>query len=203
MITNGHFATTLASARRTLRALSPLSSVQLSYDRFHAEFLPADNVANLNAACEELHIRFSVVASIESPLDMLFWEQRKLLPGVDIHFQKVIPMGRAAKNKLAYRYPDFDPSVLDKKCPDLGKIVYNCGSGFTVCCSFLADRSGIGKYVHPTLQEHLDSPFYELISRRTFGEMLPIAGFNRKKLSASESSPCALCLKLVPRILKR
>lgn len=200
IITNGNFASTPAAAVKTLKSFKALNSVQMSYDKFHAEFVPEACIRNLLAACRKLNISFGLVCAIETPLDLIILNKLKL-DGVPVTTQKILPIGRAKKNALNYSYPVFDVKVLRKKCPNIGRLVYNCGSGFTTCCGFLASKPGNGMYVHRTIEAHLRSRFYKLISRHTFGDLLLSAGLSKDWLSPAHSAACALCEHIVPGIL--
>ncbi|HAH31595.1 MAG TPA: hypothetical protein DCL44_04710 [Elusimicrobia bacterium] len=201
IVTNGHFAISPASAEKTLRSFSVLHSVQMSYDKFHAKFAPVTHIYNLFEACAKLNLSFSIVCAIESPLDLVFLNSIKL-PGVPITIQKVLSIGNAKKNAIEYRYKRVDGNVFKKTCPNLGKLVYNCGFGFTTCCAFLASASDNRNYVHPTVEIHRRSRFYKLISRFSFGRLLQMSGLPKKNLSPADSDPCVLCSHVIPRILK-
>lgn len=201
MVTNGHFAVTAAAAEKTLGSLKGLSGVQMSYDKFHAEFIPVSNVHNLAAACSKLRLAFSLVSAVESPADVLFLNPVKL-KGVNITLQKILPIGSAKKNALAYGYQTFEREVLKKKCPNLGGLVYNCGAGFTTCCAFLSSRADKKNYVHPTPEEHWDSPFYKFISGFSLGELLHMSGLPETALSPADSTACALCARILPGLLE-
>ncbi len=200
IITNGCFASTPARAVKTLKSFKALNSVQMSYDKFHAEFVPEACLHNLLAACRKLNLSFSLVCAIQAPLDLIFLNKLNLA-GVPVTTQKILPIGRAKENALNYTYPAFDTKVLRKKCPNIGRLVYNCGAGFTTCCGFLASKAGNSMYVHRTIAAHLRSRFFELISRHTFGELLLLAGLPKDGLSPSHSASCALCEHIVPGIL--
>lgn len=200
IITNGRFASTQAKAVKTLKSFKALNSVQMSYDKFHAEFVPEACIHNLLAACRERNISFSLVCAIQAPLDLIFLNKLKLA-GVPVTTQKILPIGRAKENALSYSYPAFDAKVLRKKCPNIGRLVYNCGCGYTTCCGFLASRPGNNRYVHRTIAAHLRSRFFELISSNTFGDLLHLAGLSKDGLSPAHSASCALCEHIVPGIL--
>lgn len=200
IITNGYFASTPAAAVKTLKSFKALNSVQMSYDKFHAEFVPEACINNLLAACRKLNLSFGLVCAIETPLDLIFLNKLKLAR-VPVTTQKILPIGHAKKNALNYSYPAFDEKVLRKKCPNIGRLVYNCGCGFTTCCGFLASKPGNSMYVHRTIAAHLCSRFHELISRHTFGELLLLAGLSKDSLSPAHSAPCALCEHIIPGIL--
>ncbi len=203
VVTNGYFANSLQSATGRLKSLPFIGAVQLSYDEFHGEFLQGENIQNLKEACSKIGVDFSVVSVIRSPLDMLFLNGQGALAGVDVSFQRALPLGKAAAAGLAYNYGVFDTAVLERKCPNNGKVIYNCGEGFTTCCAFLATGRNKKLSVHSTIAEHRASKFYSLISRFCFGELAEMAGVPLEKMTAADSAPCILCMKVVPRILER
>ena len=200
IVTNGYFASTPAAAVKTLKSFKALHNVQMSYDKYHAEFVPEGCVHNLREACRQLNFSFGLVCAIQAPLDLIFLNKLNLV-GVPVTTQKILPIGRAKDNALTYSYPAFDAHVLRKKCPNLGRLVYNCGCGFTTCCGFLASRPRNSSYVHRTVTAHLRSRFYKLISSHTFGDLLRLAGLSKDGLSPAHSAPCTLCEHIVPGLL--
>jgi organic radical activating enzyme len=201
IITNGAFAKSPESAGEVLASIRGLSGVAMSYDRFHSEFIPATNVHNLAKACRMAGLRFTLMSAVQSPLDLAFLNSLKLSE-VHISIQKILSIGSAKKNGLRFEYPEFEPAVLGKKCPNLGGMVFNCGSGFTVCCGFFGSMPSKEKFVHGTISEHLRSRFYKLISKHTFGELLNLAGISADKLTPEHSDPCTLCFLAVQGLLK-
>lgn len=193
LTTNGHFATDRDSIVRTLESFIKLDELQLSYDKFHAEFLPSRQAGLLYHACAERSLRFSVVISLTTPVDLAIAQDLRKFGDMPISFQKVLAIGRAKKNGLAYQYPAFDPAVLKTSCPNRGQISYICGRGFSACCSNLVFNGPLPGIVHPTLEEHLRSDFYNLISSRQFSELLTSNGVSPSSLAPLHSSPCALC----------
>lgn len=194
--TNGHFGATKKSAKAVLASLLKLDYLQLSYDKFHREFLPFKNIRTLYNVCLEAGVEFSVAISIQSPLDLVLAPQLKKIGDFPIGVLKVMPAGSARENNLAYRYPSFDKRVLSKKCPNHKTITYMCGEGFTSCCSLLSFGEGSARFAHPTMRAHLNSDFYKLISRHSFGEIMRMSGVASTPLSPDHSSPCTLCAHL-------
>lgn len=191
--TNGYFAETIDKASRVLKQFKLLSSVQLSYDTYHAKFLPLYKIKNLYLACRNAGISFNVILTIQSPLELVQLRELKALGKFPVILQTVHPIGAARDNKLAYRYPSFDERVLLKRCPNLGKIIYLCGEGFTVCCSYLTLQGKTSGYVHPTIGRHTASSFYKLISKNTFREIMKAKGIGLERLMPEHSSSCNLC----------
>ena len=201
IVTNGQFAKTADAAREVLGRFRALTGVAVSYDKFHAEFVPESSIRNLIQACGVMGLPFSIMCAIESPLDLTILNGLKL-SGTRISTQKVLPIAKAKKNSLKYEYPEFDEKTLGKKCPNLGGIMYNCGSGFTICCGFLASGGDKSSYVHRTIGGHLRSRFHQLISKHSFGQLLRLAGTSRDQLLPKHSDPCTICSLLVPRLLR-
>jgi len=194
--TNGHFAGDEGAAARELASFARLDGVQLSYDRFHAKFLPFANIHNLCEACKKSKIRFSVILTLQSPMDLLLVKELKKAGDFPIGLQKVLPFGAAKLNEIGYAYPAFDKRVLSKKCPNRKKIAYLCGHGFSVCCGGPDLRPGPVKYMHPTLEAHKKSRFYRMITELTFSRMMTQLGVTAEWLSPEHSSPCTLCARI-------
>ncbi len=191
--TNGHFAGTLGGAKKVLRSFSFIDRLQLSYDKFHGQFLPLRNVGLLYEACRELGLRFGVLAAMQSPLDIVALKELRRIGKFDIVFQKILPQGKARMNGADYRYPAFDKAVLGKKCPNLGKVIYAPGKGFSVCCCSLSLSRIKTRVAHATIAEHFKSDFYKVVSGYTFGEMAAAAGLSDANFSPSLSSECSMC----------
>lgn len=191
--TNGHFATTVVKAVDVLKQYASLDVVQLSYDNYHAKFLPLRNIKNLYQACRRLDKKFNIVFTIQSPMALVQLRKFRALGDFPVVVQKLHPVGAAKENNLSYSYPCFSRHVLRQRCPNLGKLIYMCGEGFTTCCSYLSLRENTARYIHPSAGGHLRSSFYRLISKNTFGGLMQKLGVSRQGLRPEHSSPCALC----------
>ena len=191
--TNGHFGRSLSEAKKVLKSFARLTDVQVSYDRFHADYLPFENIGNIFQACRELGIRFSVSFCVSDPLDMVLLEKLKRFGSFSVGVQKVLPVGAAAMNGLGYKHPEFDKEVLSKSCPRKGKVVYLGGCGFSICCSTLVLSDKNNKFSHPTLKEHLESDFYKLVSRKRFGDIAGQLKVPENEFLPVHSDPCSMC----------
>lgn len=191
--TNGHFAGTLCSAKKILQSFSFIDRLQVSYDKFHGKFLPVRKVELLYEACRDMGLQFGVLVAIQSPLDIVSLKELKRIGDFNIILQKILPQGKAQINKVDYKYPEFDGSVLRKKCPNLGRIIYAPGKGFSVCCCSLVLSGLKSRVAHDTIAEHLESGFYKAVSRYTFGEMLGAFGPLTANFSPGLSSECSMC----------
>ena len=191
--TNGFFASSLGEAIFALKRFKYLDSIQLSYDRYHKKFLPIDNVAFLYQASRKLGKRFSVILTIQSPLDLTLISRFKGMGRFPVGVQKVHPTANLKGSQLRHIYPSFDPSVFNKRCPNLGKMVYLCGEGFSTCCSYLARSPNADKYIHPDITAHRESLFYKLISKYSFKSIMDRVGVCKDRMLPEYSSPCVLC----------
>lgn len=191
--TNGHFAGTRTKAIKTLSSFLKLDKVQLSYDKYHAQFLPFGNIKNLFEACRTLGMKFNVIAAIENPMEVLLAEELKKSGLFTVAIQKVIPVGRAKINGIRHPFPSFDKKVLRKSCPNHDKVMYFCGRGFSSCCSSLVFNSGHDGVVHPSVAAHLKSDFYKTVFSSTFGRFAKDLGVRVAELKPEDSMPCNLC----------
>lgn len=196
MTTNGHFASSEDSAVKVLSSIPGLSGLNLSCDRLHEKFLPEANIEYLFLACKRLGLDFAVVMALLSPLDLLMLKKLRAIGRFPVLPQRLLPLGAAKSNNLAYKFPSFDKEVLSKFCPSRKKLIYLCGEGFSSCCSPMAFESGCGRFIHPTAAEHLDSEFYKLLSAFTFGDMIKKLGLSGLEMLPADSAPCVLCEKL-------
>jgi len=197
--TNGYFGASKAAVREKISSFLKLDYLQLSYDKFHERFLPFAHIKNIYDACLEAGVEFSAAVSIQDPLDLTMVSRLKKLGDFPVGVLKVMPAGAAEKNSLSYRYPSFDGGVLRKKCPNRRIITYMCGEGFTSCCSLLSFGKDSGLFSHPTMRGHLESGFYRLMERNSFGDIMRLAGISRDTLGPEHSSPCTLCAHLFSR----
>lgn len=191
--TNGQFAVTEMECKRVLDSIRALTHLQMSYDVFHAEFVPIANMKRLYKEVRKRKIRFSVLSSIETPLDLRLLKEIKKIGKFKVGIQKVVPFGEAEKNKVGFRFPGFDTVVLKKKCPNPGMMGYVCGKGFSWCCSEVVFRNTGMRFAHDTPEEHLDSPFYKLIAKNTFAVLMRKLGISAKTIRPEHSDQCVIC----------
>lgn len=191
--TNAHFAKSIPAARKVLTSFIALNNVQVSYDKFHKKFLPLANVKNLYTACKEMRLSFLALFAIQSPLDLPLMAELSKLGKFRIGVQKVIPHGQARKNGVGFIHTVFDKKVLNKRCPNLGRIAYTRGHGFSVCCSDLLRLKSKTQLAHLTIKEHLASDFYKLMSGHTFRELIQKFSLPDSPLKPEHSDECVLC----------
>lgn len=192
--TNGSFATSKEAALSTLSFIPYLHKVQLSYDKFHARFLPVPHVGNLISASSALRLNFSVLCAIQSPADMLALGPIRGLGKFPIYLQKVLPQGNAVSTGVSYSfYENFDKRVLKQYCPDKKNIIYFCGKGFTVCCSALVINLKLNGVCHKTAESLFKSKFFRLLQSHNFEELMREFRVPEAGLKPEHSSVCNLC----------
>lgn len=192
--TNGSFASSEEVAVSMLSSIPRLYKVQLSFDKFHAKFLPVCKAKNLYCACRKMGLEFGMLSAIQSPTDMIHLRAVTGFGRFPISVQKVLPQGNAVKTGSAYScYMTFEKKVLNRRCPDRKNLIYICGKGFTACCSSLILNTGLKGLFHKTPAGLFHSKFYKLIWKHNFRELAELAGINARELKPEHSSPCNLC----------
>ncbi len=187
--TNGWF--TGNDIDKTLSNIDRLSSVLLSCDKFHSH-LSEKQIRDLSVYCQDNDIEFALSVSLQSPLDFSMLPILKTFNGRVI-YGKIESCGRARKNNVAYRYFEFDDSVLDEKCPNTGSITYYPKKGFSICCSNLVLNSNADFMHHDNIESHLNSDFYKKLSLKTFGELLSLHCNEIPDFYPYHSSACSMC----------
>ena len=197
--TNGHFAGTKEKTRAFLSSLKFVNHIQMSYDKFHAEFVPIANVKNLYEVAREMNKEFSLLFAIESPMDLQLLPTIKKTGNFSVGIQKILPLGEAKNNHTDFQHPGFDSEVLRKKCPNSDTMTYMCGKGFSWCCSELVFCNPHIACSHKTVAEHLASKFYKLISKNSFGSLMRQFSIPKKALLPLHSEECMLCSYIFER----
>ena len=194
--TNGYFAKNRQASLSVLSSIQRLSGVNLSYDSFHAKFMPLAKVRNLYSACKEKGLDLMVLSALRSPMDLVFLKRFQEVGKIQVKLQKLLPYGNAKKNNMCFQYPSFNKRVLSRFCPNKDKIVYLCGQGFTSCCSSLVFDCESKRFFRPNLKGYLKSEFYKLISKNSFGDMQRRFKLNNLPFSPEHSAPCVMCTYL-------
>jgi hypothetical protein len=141
-------------------------------------------------------MKFSVVLTIQSPMDLVLVSKLRTVGNFPIGIQKVLPFGNANKNGIDYAHTSFDKSVLASFCPNRGKIAYSCGQGFSLC-DVLVSSSVFGKnkkgWFYSTLEGLTKSRFSWIMASCKFSDLLRKYKIPVSKLLPKHSSPCTLC----------
>jgi len=192
--TNGWYSKSESSIACVLDKFIKITHLQLSYDIYHGTKISIGDIRRLRDEVNRRSIEFNISVCMSSPQELLAAHELQKELGELVIFQRVEAVGRAEKNNVHFKYPEFEPESLEKKCPNLGQMSYIVNKGFSVCCSNLAFNSKIPKDVfHSSVEGHLNSDFYKALEANTFGELLEKRGIAVENLSAEFSSPCRLC----------
>lgn len=204
--TNGSFAKDAASAEEVLGKFSFLNKIQLSYDKWHAKYLPFENIRHLCTACKRRGVEFNVSMAIESPTDLVEIAKLRAIADFQVNVQKVISAGHAERFGIGYKFPTFESEVLTRRCPNLKKPVYLCGRGFALCdinLSFKALAGTAQQKIFKSLSGLVSSDFYLRMQGHTFGELLAKYKIDKTKLLPAHSLPCNLCAYIGTQLLPR
>lgn len=200
--TNGWYATSAEKINSVLGQIHQLDHLQLSYDQFHGTQFKIEYMQHLFDYCKRKQITANISVSISDPIQLACVSDISKTIDVPIIFQKVDASGRGRENNLAFRYYEFEPETLEKKCPNLGQVSYICGRGFSVCCSNLMFNGPRKAIAHSTIDEHVQSTFYQRMQTHTFGELIEAAGISRDELLPEHTSRCKLCELIHQRIVE-
>jgi len=90
LLTNGSFGKSIESTAEMLNGLY-LSSLQVSYDRFHSGYLSKTYLKNIKQYCEQSKIEFHVAVCISSPEDLIFMSELESEIGIQCKYQILLP----------------------------------------------------------------------------------------------------------------
>lgn len=208
MTTNGFWGRTARSAKTKLKALrrAGLTSMTVSYDKYHAEFQgpePAINIARA-AHAERRPININIVREQGDPGLSDLVAPFEGLAGARLRFYDVQPVGRARDFRAAtLRVEDqgFCGAAEFPAITDDGRVTACNGPAyFSASDSPLIVGDLKKDPLHALLQKHRDDPILDTI--RTAGpsrlrrELRTIPGFESFPFRPSYSGLCDLCLHI-------
>lgn len=206
MTSNGFWGRDANKAEKTLAELreAGLGHLTISYDRYHAEFQGPQAVENIVRAAQKskFTVRVSVtrerddedMARLVAPFDAL--------PGVQLRFYDVQPVGRARKlaGTLRAETGGFCNACGTPALTDDGRMTAcNGPSYFSPTFSPLVIGDTREESMHTLLERHSNDPILETI--RTFGpeyikrELESLPGFENFS-RPSYAGMCELCLHI-------
>ncbi|MFH1727578.1 MAG: hypothetical protein ABIA04_04085 [Pseudomonadota bacterium] len=139
---------------------------------------------------------------ITSPLELTEIDDLASEFNIKVIIQKVTASGRAKETESYFKYQSFDPGVLDQVCPNSGTLSYYPEKGYSVCCSnilFNIKSENIENISSCKFKYHLNSNFYNEVTRKTFRERLLEKGieYSSQGLNPQYSSHCELCEDII------
>lgn len=140
-----------------------LSKLSLSFDRFHNEYIPVENIKNIIEAAKKYSVEIeigSIVTHSTSDLGNMFSALSESLINVRHVVAPCLPVGAAAKNLDADDYI-IDEYLLtrDTHCTDLNTIAIYPGGDVFPCCSQLGmmEAMKLGNIYQSTLDDIMKS----------------------------------------------
>ena len=191
--TNAHFGKSEEACRKVLSSFKRITGVQVSYDKFHAKFSPLSNLANVSGTAKKMGLTCTVLLAVQSPFDFAILEEIKKIGKLPVCVQRVLPLGEAKRNDVAFVHPALDPTIFRRKCQNRSQMTYMCGKGFSWCCSELLFNNPHMKFAHRTIKGQLGSRFYKLIRNNTFGQLMRRFNISKDGLLPAHSEPCVIC----------
>jgi organic radical activating enzyme len=203
--TNGWFCNTSNKCKSILNKFVKINSIQISYDKYHAQFTPLRNLMNLKKYCDKYNIDLNIACCISNPLDLVEMQRVEKATGIKSAFQNTLPINRALHSSNYYKYSYFDDIVLIKQCPNLDSLFYLPHFGFTSCCSsllFSGTRTILNNICHKQIEGYLNSYFWNTMKNNSFGSLLRLAKLDSTTLGPQHSESCEICKLAMSRLLK-
>jgi organic radical activating enzyme len=213
VVTACHWAKSSESAAEVVRRFEHVRRWHLSWDRYHAEFLPATHVVNaanaVLAAGKEVLVRAAVPRPASETDERLLSELFDLLPaGVELAIQPVSKAGRASALDLVEPVRRANPNSAASAdqwvpCMTTGPLVLASGQ-VRPCCSSLADEfppnafrpaSTHERGLVDGLRQWRSDPLLKLVRAIGFA---PVIDWARDTLDARElpEHPCDQCMRV-------
>ncbi|MBL6991595.1 MAG: radical SAM protein [Bacteriovoracaceae bacterium] len=192
LATNGWFATTTTRAIKYLKKFKRLTHIQMSFDIFHNSRSKKEYVINMDQACKTLNLNFNLSITITDVKELVLAKELIQEFGVSAAIGKVESSGRALINGIAFKYPAYDNSVVDKRCTNLEGITFIANKGFTICSSNLIFNHDIPEMFSESIEDLYSNKYFQLLKKCTMGEIskkLKVEMLNDPKYS----SVCANC----------
>lgn len=193
LTTNGWFAESMESIEQTLDVISRINTIQLSFDRFHGKRIGDPEPSLLKKYCSKKDIRFVCISCINSVEDTLFAAEVEKYYDVSVGIQKIDASGRAKSTNVEFKYPYFDSSVLDTRCPNSNTLSFIHGKGLTVCCGNSASNLELLDIYSNDYKALQNLKLYKEVTERTMRERLSDINIDANLLSERMSSSCNLC----------
>lgn len=203
IITNAHFAHTYDSCQYVLSEIPCLNTIIVSYDKFHAEFVPKENLENLVEYCKRNDVSVYGHACISDPSDILKIIEYGRELGISFNYQKALPLRSGGE---CYKYDCFDINVLAERCEQVSSFIYMPSYGITHCCSslFCKGSESIRRLLaQQTINDYIQSSFYKLMNKYTFGDLCKMGEIEDAMLLPVHTHRCELCFIVISTVISR
>lgn len=205
IVTNGFWANDCSTTYKKIKSLknAGLSSLNFSYDNYHADFVAKENIKLGISVCNDLNLPYLVAMcktqseTLGSLIDSLTSDS----PSTNILINKCLPVGNALQNISATEFSrDVKPKNL--KCPNDGLLIVHYSGKVFPCCSHYVFSSNLslGNYQDSDIPTFLNkvknnSLLYLL---RNYGLDSLVTKYSKKALQGKDlfCSPCEICHNL-------
>lgn len=204
VITSGFWAKSRTQARKTLEPLIYLSTITISTDIYHTEFVPIRFLENAFAAAKDLqvrpHIRFTRHNEMSPGEQNLLNELRRFCCEEEIEQALLAPYGRASDMNLFQTV-----ETIFGKCPAAGPHIYQNGRAIA-CCSGIVDLADTRHFEFGNILTENPYDVWKRANENYYLLAIKILGFDyiierlvalapdlKPRLSAS--NVCGLCYK--------
>lgn len=207
LVTNGRWATTPARTREKLRPLveTGLDILAVSYDSYHAEFVPPDRVVSLAEIAQEAGVHCLLYVSLGAGPEKE--ETERLVEGIvercsiEVRRRPVVPVGHARGRGHDFGFP---LATLDASCP-IRELCTVWPTGEVLPCGSAGAhaRLAVGNVRHEPVEviagRLKSSPLHRIIHEEgLLGIVLRLPPERQEKLlKARFVSPCHLCHSLL------
>lgn len=203
VISNGWFGSSQSLCGRTLKKLSHITHLRISYDNFHSEFVPAENIQTISKYCLNNGIDCAIYYCISTPTDLVKMKALEAFTGIRSHFQEVAFSGNAISNECHYKRSGFDERVLDKKCPKISSPTYLPGLGFANCCDSIFMNRIKNRFPYKNDYGVFMKRFYGVMHHNSFRGVLNELKMCGYQFNDKDSHQCVLCQNLWEKYLNR
>lgn len=193
---NGWFLKNEESILHVLNEIPKIKTFYFSMDKFRPR-LSFRVLTDALAIFRRYNKKVGFRVTIAEPEEIADWVEFLGKFDTPIFYQKASLSGRAKKYSISYNYIQFDPNVLDSKCPNQGIFNFIPGKGFTTCCGNLAFDLDMKSIFSDDLTSHMRSPFFSDISKATFRQLGAKFGADLNGLPPEASDPCVLCERIL------
>lgn len=135
VVTNGYWASSMERAVQVLEGLSPLSSLTISFDRFHRQFIPVETIKTAISAAQEVgidtRVRVCYVAHEQSEVAEAKRLLGDILDNVRLETQATHPYGRAASELSEEQFYSF---TYDDLCVNASRHLIMPDGQVYACC---------------------------------------------------------------------
>jgi len=208
IITNTYWAKTKETAIEILKSLEGLTSLLISSDLYHLEYISADIIMNAIEACLELNINAAINATCASKKDKKkIWEiYEKYKNKIFIHTHMLMPIGAAKELEIERWMLEDKVNRLPGIC-GIGNFLIEMNGDVHACCNAILAKDSYlyaGNLNEESLKEILHrfhmNPMYQFIRKqgpRGIGRMLQTSPYYELCRTREYTCECDFCVDVL------